>query len=87
MCGFVVIDISKCCNISQIFLICVWLCRLLIFFFFNFSLDASLQRLMVLWQKLHVDMKSLLSWQYYMRDILLINSWNFIMVTSTDIPF
>ncbi|XP_067266926.1 plectin a isoform X1 [Chanodichthys erythropterus] len=43
------------------------------------GLDASLQRLMVLWQKLHVDMKSLLSWQYYMRDILLINSWNFIM--------
>ncbi|XP_052389484.1 plectin-like isoform X2 [Carassius gibelio] len=43
------------------------------------GLDASLQRLMVLWQKLHVDMKSLLSWQYLMRDILLINSWNLIM--------
>ncbi|XP_057210468.1 plectin a isoform X5 [Triplophysa rosa] len=43
------------------------------------SLDASQQRLMVLWQKLHVDMKSLLSWQYLMRDIQLINSWNFIM--------
>ncbi|XP_077051492.1 plectin a isoform X6 [Siphateles boraxobius] len=43
------------------------------------GMDASLQKLMVLWQRLHVDMKSLLSWQYYMRDILLINSWNFIM--------
>uniref|UniRef100_A0A8C2KHP4 Plectin a n=1 Tax=Cyprinus carpio TaxID=7962 RepID=A0A8C2KHP4_CYPCA len=43
------------------------------------GLDASLQRLMVLWKKLHVDMKSLLSWQYLMRDILLINSWNLIM--------
>uniref|UniRef100_A0A8C1STH9 Plectin a n=1 Tax=Cyprinus carpio TaxID=7962 RepID=A0A8C1STH9_CYPCA len=43
------------------------------------GLDASLQRLMVLWQKLHVDMKSLMSWQYLMRDILLINSWNLIM--------
>jgi len=50
-------------------------------------MDASLQKLMVLWQRLHVDMKSLLSWQYYMRDILLINSWNFIMVTSTHTPF
>uniref|UniRef100_A0A673LU28 Plectin-like n=1 Tax=Sinocyclocheilus rhinocerous TaxID=307959 RepID=A0A673LU28_9TELE len=43
------------------------------------GLDASLQRLMVLWRKLHVDMKSLLSWQYLMRDFLLINSWNLIM--------
>nr|XP_021323782.1 plectin isoform X8 [Danio rerio] len=43
------------------------------------GLDGSQQRLMVLWQKLHVDMKSLLSWQYLMRDITLINSWNFIM--------
>ncbi|XP_073714527.1 plectin a [Misgurnus anguillicaudatus] len=43
------------------------------------SLDASQQRLMVLWQKLHVNMKSLLSWQYLTRDIQLINSWNFIM--------
>ncbi|RXN34431.1 plectin-like isoform X4 [Labeo rohita] len=43
------------------------------------GLDVSQQRLMVLWQKLHVDMKSLLSWQYLMRDILLINSWNLIM--------
>uniref|UniRef100_A0A673HJF4 Plectin-like n=1 Tax=Sinocyclocheilus rhinocerous TaxID=307959 RepID=A0A673HJF4_9TELE len=43
------------------------------------DVNTSLQRLMVLWQKLHVDMKSLLSWQYLMRDILLINSWNLIM--------
>lgn len=47
-----------------------------------FSLDASLQKLMILWQKLYVDMKSLLSWQYLMRDIQFINSWNFIMVRN-----
>ncbi|XP_051520381.1 plectin a isoform X2 [Myxocyprinus asiaticus] len=46
------------------------------------GLDASLQGLMVLWQRLHVDMKSLLSWQYLMRHIQLINSWNFIMFKS-----
>ncbi|XP_062870905.1 plectin a isoform X9 [Trichomycterus rosablanca] len=43
------------------------------------GLDSSLQKLMILWQKLHVDMKSLLSWQYLMRDIQFINSWNIIM--------
>ncbi|TRY88250.1 hypothetical protein DNTS_022632, partial [Danionella cerebrum] len=49
------------------------------------GLDASLQRLMVLWQKLHVDMKSLLSWQYLMRDIMLINSWNYIMFKTLSV--
>ncbi|XP_046690941.1 plectin a isoform X1 [Silurus meridionalis] len=49
------------------------------------SLDASLQKLMILWQKLHVDMKSLLSWQYLMRDIQFINSWNFIMFKTLKV--
>lgn len=53
-----------------------------LFILWCFSLDASLQKLMILWQKLHVDMKSLLSWQYLMRDIQFINSWNFIMVRN-----
>ncbi|XP_063042063.1 plectin a isoform X4 [Engraulis encrasicolus] len=43
------------------------------------ELDGGLKRLFVLWQKLHVDMKSLLSWQYLTRDIQLINSWNIFM--------
>lgn len=42
---------------------------------------------MVLWQKLHVDMKSLLSWQYLMRNIQLINSWNVIMVMCAHLNF
>ncbi|XP_060753468.1 plectin a isoform X3 [Tachysurus vachellii] len=49
------------------------------------GLDASLQKLMILWQKLHVDMKSLLSWQYLMRDIHFINSWNFIMFKTLKV--
>ncbi|KAL2079914.1 hypothetical protein ACEWY4_023707 [Coilia grayii] len=43
------------------------------------ELDGGLKRLFLLWQKLHVDMKSLLSWQYLMRDIQLISSWNILM--------
>ncbi|XP_047666901.1 plectin isoform X10 [Tachysurus fulvidraco] len=40
------------------------------------NLDAGLQQTTILWQRLHGDMKSLLSWQYLMRDIQLIRSWN-----------
>ncbi|MCJ8746168.1 hypothetical protein PDJAM_G00138660 [Pangasius djambal] len=49
------------------------------------GLDGNLQKLMILWQKLHVDMKSLLSWQYLMRDIQFINSWNFIMFKTLKV--
>lgn len=35
-----------------------------------------------MWQTLFVDMKSLLSWQYLMRDIHIIKSWNISMVTT-----
>lgn len=35
-----------------------------------------------MWQTLFVDMKSLLSWQYLMRDIHIIKSWNISMVTA-----
>ncbi|XP_031442469.1 plectin-like [Clupea harengus] len=44
------------------------------------ELDGGLKKMFVLWQRLHVDMKSLLSWQYLMRDIQHISSWNFFMV-------
>ncbi|XP_060725845.1 plectin [Tachysurus vachellii] len=40
------------------------------------NLDTGLQQTTILWQRLHGDMKSLLSWQYLMRDIQLIRSWN-----------
>ncbi|XP_062342512.1 plectin a isoform X6 [Osmerus eperlanus] len=43
------------------------------------ELDSSLQKLLVLWQRLHVDMKCLMSWQYLMRDIQLMNSLNITM--------
>lgn len=33
-----------------------------------------------MWQKLHVDLKSLLSWQYLMKDFTQIRSWNINMV-------
>ncbi|XP_059423211.1 plectin-like [Carassius carassius] len=40
------------------------------------SLDAGHQQTLALWQKLHADLRSLLSWQYLMKDIHLIRSWN-----------
>ncbi|XP_052435291.1 plectin isoform X5 [Carassius gibelio] len=40
------------------------------------SLDAGQQQTQALWQKLHADLRSLLSWQYLMKDIHLIRSWN-----------
>ncbi|KAM6959380.1 LOW QUALITY PROTEIN: plectin a [Aplochiton taeniatus] len=49
------------------------------------GLDGSLQRLMALWQTLHVDMKSLLSWQYLMRDIYMIQSWNVTMFKTLKV--
>ncbi|XP_010218287.1 PREDICTED: plectin, partial [Tinamus guttatus] len=39
-------------------------------------LEAAPQHLQVLWHQLHVDMKSLLSWQYLLRDIQQIQSWS-----------
>ncbi|XP_056141828.1 plectin-like isoform X1 [Lampris incognitus] len=43
------------------------------------SLDTGHQHMLSLWQRLHIDMRSLLSWQYLMRDITQIRSWNIIM--------
>uniref|UniRef100_UPI0037E7B76F plectin a isoform X4 n=1 Tax=Semicossyphus pulcher TaxID=241346 RepID=UPI0037E7B76F len=43
------------------------------------GLDGNLQRLQAMWQTLFVDMKSMLSWQYLMRDIHIIKSWNITM--------
>ncbi|XP_069477962.1 plectin isoform X5 [Ambystoma mexicanum] len=41
-------------------------------------LEGSHQTLLTLWHRLHIDMKSLLSWQYLIRDIQQIQSWSHI---------
>ncbi|XP_068615270.1 plectin-like [Brachionichthys hirsutus] len=43
------------------------------------GLDGNLQRLQAKWQTMCVDLKSLLSWQYLMRDIHVIKTWNITM--------
>lgn len=37
-----------------------------------------------MWQTMFVDLKSLLSWQYLMRDIHIIKTWNVTMVTTHE---
>lgn len=44
-------------------------------------LDVTHHQLLTLWHHLHVDMKSLLSWQYLVRDIQQIQSWSQITVS------
>lgn len=46
------------------------------------SLDAGHQQMISMWQRLHIDMKSLLSWQYLMKDFSQIRSWNITMVST-----
>lgn len=53
--------------------------------FIFLRLDGNLQKLQVMWQNMFVDMKSLLSWQYLMRDIQIIKSWNIPMVIPKKI--
>ncbi|XP_034748137.1 plectin a isoform X7 [Etheostoma cragini] len=43
------------------------------------GLDGNLQRLQTMWQTMYVDLKSMLSWQYLMRDIHIIQTWNITM--------
>lgn len=47
-------------------------------------LDGNLQKLQLMWQTMFVDLKSLMSWQYLMRDIHIIKTWNISMVTHSD---
>lgn len=44
------------------------------------SLDAGHQQMLSMWQMLHVNMRSLLSWQYLTKDFTQIRSWNITMV-------
>ncbi|XP_031432418.1 plectin-like isoform X14 [Clupea harengus] len=46
------------------------------------NLDSSLQQMTIHWQSLHINMRSLLAWQYLMKDITLIRSWNVVMFKS-----
>ncbi|XP_076827723.1 plectin isoform X5 [Brachyhypopomus gauderio] len=49
------------------------------------NLDTGLQQMSTLWLKLHADMKGLLSWQYLMRDIQLIRSWNITILRTMKV--
>ncbi|XP_053350328.1 plectin isoform X4 [Clarias gariepinus] len=49
------------------------------------NLDMGLQQMTILWQRLHGDMKSLLSWQYLMRDIQIIRSWNITILKTMKV--
>lgn len=46
------------------------------------SLDGGHQTMVTMWQTLHINMKSLLSWQYLMKDFTQIHSWNITMVST-----
>ena len=43
--------------------------------------------MLILWQRMHVDMKSMLSWQYLTRDITQIRTWNITMVNAGHLQF
>ncbi|KAM9512208.1 plectin-like isoform 3-T3 [Salvelinus alpinus] len=49
------------------------------------SLDSGHQSMMILWQRMHVDMKSMLSWQYLTRDITQIRTWNITMFKTMKV--
>ncbi|XP_055759150.1 plectin isoform X25 [Salvelinus fontinalis] len=49
------------------------------------SLDSGHQSMLVLWQRMHVDMKSMLSWQYLTRDITQIRTWNITMFKTMKV--
>ena len=51
---------------------------------FPSSLDAGHQQMVSMWQRVHIDMKSLLSWQYLMKDFTLIRSWNITVVGMSE---
>uniref|UniRef100_A0A673BMK2 Plectin b n=1 Tax=Sphaeramia orbicularis TaxID=375764 RepID=A0A673BMK2_9TELE len=48
------------------------------------SLDAGHQQMVSTWQKLHMDLKSLLSWQYLMKHFTQIRSWNITTVSVSE---
>ncbi|CAB1333620.1 unnamed protein product [Coregonus sp. 'balchen'] len=49
------------------------------------SLDSGHQSMLILWQRMHMNMKSMLSWQYLMRDITQIRTWNITMFKTMKV--
>lgn len=49
-------------------------------------LEATHQSLLTLWHQLHIDMKTLLSWQYLQRYLQQIQSWSLLMVRLYSSP-
>lgn len=48
--------------------------------------EAIHQTLLTLWHQLHVDMKSLLAWQYVQRHIQQIQAWSLLSVSAAGHP-
>lgn len=48
---------------------------------FSYRVEQLYQKVMSLWHQLHVNMKSLVSWNYLRKDITLVQSWNLEKVT------
>lgn len=42
------------------------------------------QKVMSLWHQLHVNMKSVVSWHYLLKDIRTVSGWNLDTVGRTD---
>ncbi|KAJ8288363.1 hypothetical protein COCON_G00010220, partial [Conger conger] len=49
------------------------------------SLDGTHQKVVSMWQRLHIDLRSMLSWQYLMRDVQQIRSWNILMIKTMKV--
>ncbi|KAJ8290938.1 hypothetical protein GJAV_G00019420 [Gymnothorax javanicus] len=49
------------------------------------GLDGAHQKVASMWQRLHIDLRSMLSWQYLMRDIQQIRSWNILMFKTMKV--
>ncbi|XP_064197398.1 plectin a isoform X38 [Anguilla rostrata] len=49
------------------------------------NLDGTHQNVVSMWQRLHIDLRSMLSWQYLMRDIQQVRSWNILMFKTMKV--
>lgn len=48
--------------------------------------EQSYQKVMALWHQLHVNTKSLISWNYLRKDLDLVKTWNLEKVIMTALP-
>lgn len=51
-----------------------------------FRVEQSYQKVMALWHQLHVNTKSLISWNYLRRDLDLVKTWNLEKVIVKALP-